>query len=76
MIDGALGPDAALVTVNDPGHGRQADARASEVLIPVQAIKGIKELIGIEHIKAGSVISDKPRLLLWVPAQLDDRRVL
>ena len=45
MIDFSVGPDAPVMTTDDTGDGGEADSRAFEVLVSVQAVECTEELI-------------------------------
>jgi len=75
MTDDAVGPDVAVVAADDAGDGGEADAGAFEVFIAVEAIEGVEELIGVEHVETSAVIADEPGAVAaggGVPADIDD----
>src|SRR5262245_41774138 len=63
LPDGALGPNPAAVTVDDPLDGREADTCAVVVLSVMKSLEHAKQLIHVAHVEAGSVVADQIYLL-------------
>jgi len=57
LIDDALCPDFAAMTMNDSLHGRQPDARATELALVVQTFEGREQVIRPRHVKARAVVA-------------------
>ena len=43
----------------NPGHIGQADARAFELVLIVQALKYTEEFVGLQRIKPGAIVANK-----------------
>ena len=57
----ALGPDVAAVAGDDAFDVGEADARAFEVLVVVEALKYPEQLVDILRIEAYTVVADEKR---------------
>jgi hypothetical protein len=51
-----LGPDTAIVTVDDALDRGEADARALEPIRGMQPLERAQESVGIGHIEAGTIV--------------------
>src|SRR5439155_11158650 len=54
-IDFAFRPDAPAVTMDDAPHGGEPDARALELVLPVQTLEHAEQLARIAAVEAGAV---------------------
>jgi hypothetical protein len=59
LLDSGFRPDLTAMAVNDALHGGQSDARAREILLAVQALKGPKQFRTVGYIEADTVIADE-----------------
>jgi hypothetical protein len=59
FIDFRLGPDAATMLANDELHRGQADPRAFEILVPVQALKDAKEFVFVLHVETHAIVTNE-----------------
>ena len=63
------------MTVDDTVDRSQADAGAAELFGVVKTLEDAKKLMGVSHIKASAVITDKeselPGLLILAAAEFD-----
>jgi len=76
MTDDAVGPDVAVMSANDAGDRGEADPRAFEVFVAMEAVEGVEELVGVEHVEACAVVADEPGAGVacgGIPADIDDR---
>ena len=66
----------AAVPLDDAADGRQADAGALELVVPVQALEHAEQLARIAHVEADAVVADEDVLLAVRVADADlDHRV-
>src|SRR5665213_1705976 len=72
MIDDAVGRDIPVVAADNAADGGETDAGPLEVLVAVQAVEGVEELAGVEHVEARAVVAHEPSFLFRVPAEVDD----
>ena len=56
LVDGDRCPDHAVVAMNGPDYGRQADSVARELALAVKPVKWAKQPFGVRHVKAGAVV--------------------
>src|SRR6266478_3340461 len=77
LADGPFGPDGPAVSSHNSFYRRQSDACAFEVLGPMQPLKNAEQFVGILHVEADSIVSDKDsRATVFVErADLDDRPI-
>src|SRR5262249_904598 len=59
LLDSGFRPDLTAMAVNDALHGGQPDARAREILLAVQALKGPEQFRAVGHLEADAVIADE-----------------
>jgi hypothetical protein len=59
LLDSGFRPDLTAMAVDDALHGGQPDARAREILLAVQALKGPEQFRTVGHIEADTVIADE-----------------
>src|ERR1051326_8318431 len=59
-----VGPDSAAVLVNHPRYARQPNTRAGELADGVESLKRSKQLGGVRHVEAGSVVADAKNVAL------------
>src|SRR5438445_8271303 len=52
-------PDLAVVPAEDPLHDGQADARAGELALVMQALEGAEQPVRIGHVEAYAVVGDE-----------------
>src|SRR5262245_14345641 len=57
-INGAFGPGASSVAVNDSPDVGQADAGAFELIGAVQALEDSKQCVGIAHVEGDPVVAN------------------
>ena len=75
LIDLGFRPDAAAVFVHDALDRGQADARAFEFVLPMQALKNAEEFVGKARIEPRTVVADKKYgpFFFFPASHLDDR---
>src|SRR5262252_2034521 len=58
-----LGPrgDATAVSMHDPLHGRQTDARTGELAVRMQAPEWTEQVSGVSHVEPGAVVPHEVR---------------
>src|ERR1044072_7983921 len=64
LADFGFDPDAASVSLDDPMHNREPDARAFELEGAVKPLEGDEKFVGIFHVKSGPVVADKIDIFL------------
>src|SRR5207342_3429832 len=50
-------PDATAMAFDDALHDRKADAVASALVDPVQAVEWLEQLVRITHVETGAVVA-------------------
>src|SRR6266566_6351566 len=58
LVDGALGPDPAAMSVDDAAHGGEPHPRAFEFGRGVEALEHAEQFVGILHVKACAIVLD------------------
>src|SRR5690349_2913790 len=71
FIQSALSPSFASVPRDDPTDVRQTDARALELLIPMQSMKDSKKLTGILHVETHPVVPHEDHDIIRFVAAAD-----
>src|SRR5581483_10416382 len=74
LADARLGPDPSAVAVDDALHDRQADAGPLEIFGAMQPLEHAKELVGVFHVEADSVVADEEDPFTAVVAGADLHR--
>jgi hypothetical protein len=50
--------DLSAVAMHDALHGRQSDADARKLILPVQALERLKQLLRMRHVESDAVVHD------------------
>ncbi len=73
MTDDTVRPDDSVVATNHAGYGGETDSGAFEIFVAMKSVESVEELVGVGHVETGTIVADKPSILFFVPAELDER---